>query len=50
MMLPPTTSLLDLHRAPATRRVYDIPPIVSYRPRYRPLRALASALAATTGR
>ena len=40
MMLPPTATLmLDLHKPPATRRVYDIPPVISYRPSYRPFRA-----------
>ena len=38
MMLPPAL-LLELHRPPATRPVYDIPPIISYRPSFRPFRA-----------
>jgi hypothetical protein len=42
-MLPPSL-LLDLHRPPATPMVYDIPPVISYRPSYRPFRALAALL------
>jgi hypothetical protein len=39
MMLPPATILLELNGPPATRPVYDIPPVISYRPSYRPFRA-----------
>lgn len=47
MMFPPAALLRDLHRPPATRPVYDVPPIITYRPGYRPFRALAALLAAT---
>ena len=51
MMLPPTTTvLLDLHRPPATPVVYDIPPVISYRPRRRPFRVLAAFLTSRCSR
>jgi hypothetical protein len=49
MMLPPA-HFLDLHKQPATRPVYDIPPIISSRPSYRPFRAFAALLTSRRSR
>jgi hypothetical protein len=45
MLFPPTSILLLLHEPPTPRPVYDIPPVISYQPRWPRLRALAARVA-----
>jgi hypothetical protein len=44
-MMLPSTALLDPQKPPTTPPVYDIPPVVSSRPRRRPFRTLAARFA-----
>lgn len=44
MLVPPTSLLLLLHEPPTTRPVYDIPPVISFSPRWPRLRRIAGQL------
>jgi hypothetical protein len=47
MHLPPTSLLLLNHQPPATRPVYDIPPVIKPSPRWPRLKALAARIGRT---